>query len=123
MRHQIHPRIAGLEPTREQIKGQRKTYISANSATMKALNALKDRQSRGERGLPKLNAKKMNTAEFRKPGTTGHRRVSRNSSHASSGMVGICAALARCGGSVVMAPVSVVHEQVHERAGQEEQPG
>lgn len=40
-------------------------YISTNSATMKAENALKLRQSRFDCGLKKLNAKMMNTAEFR----------------------------------------------------------
>ena len=41
-----------------------KPYISANSATRKALNAEKLRQSRFVRGLKKLKAKKMKIAEF-----------------------------------------------------------
>jgi hypothetical protein len=40
-------------------------YISANSATRKALNAPNDRQSRDVFGLKKLKAKKIKTAEFR----------------------------------------------------------
>ncbi len=42
-----------------------KPYISVNNATMNALKAPKDRQSRGDCGLLKLNAKMMNTSEFR----------------------------------------------------------
>src|SRR5262249_52864516 len=38
-------------------------YISANSATRNALNAPKERQSRGVRGLKKVKAKRMKTAE------------------------------------------------------------
>src|SRR3989344_2997128 len=42
-----------------------KPYISVNKATRKALNAPNERQSRAVRGLKKVNAKKMNSAEFR----------------------------------------------------------
>ncbi|MBP2311823.1 hypothetical protein [Azospirillum soli] len=48
-----------------------KPYISVNSATMKALNAPKERQSRGDCGLPKLKAKMMKMAELR--ATSTHR--------------------------------------------------
>ena len=41
-----------------------KPYISANSATMKPLNAPKERQSRRLCGFAKLSAKKMKTAEL-----------------------------------------------------------
>lgn len=41
-----------------------KPYISVNRATIKALKA-KERQSRGDCGLPKLKAKMMKMAEFR----------------------------------------------------------
>jgi hypothetical protein len=41
-----------------------KPYISVNNAMMKALNAPKERQSRLVCGRPKLNAKKMKTAEL-----------------------------------------------------------
>jgi hypothetical protein len=41
-----------------------KPYISVNSATMNAENAPKERQSRGECGLVKLNAKIIKTAEL-----------------------------------------------------------
>src|SRR6266508_345009 len=41
-----------------------KPYISVNSATRKAENALNDRQSRLVRGFAKLKAKMMNTAEL-----------------------------------------------------------
>ena len=40
-------------------------YISANSATRKALKAPNDRQSRFVLGLKKLNANRMNITEFR----------------------------------------------------------
>ncbi len=42
-----------------------KPYISANNATRKALNAPNDRQSRLVRGLKKLKANRMKTAELR----------------------------------------------------------
>ena len=41
-----------------------KPYISVKSATMNALKALKDRQSRGVFGLKKVNAKKMKITEL-----------------------------------------------------------
>ena len=41
-----------------------KPYISVNSATMNAENMPSVRQSRLLRGLKKLKAKKMNTAEL-----------------------------------------------------------
>ena len=41
-----------------------KPYISANKATMKALKAPKERQSRRLCGVAKLSAKKRNTAEL-----------------------------------------------------------
>ena len=42
-----------------------KPYISVNSATMKALKAPNERQSRGDCGLPKLKAKMMKMTELR----------------------------------------------------------
>lgn len=39
-------------------------YISVNNAMMKAENAPNERQSRGLRGLAKLNANRMKTAEL-----------------------------------------------------------
>ena len=46
-------------------------YISVKSATRKALNAPKERQSREVRGLKKLSAKRMNTTELM---MTSHQR-------------------------------------------------
>ena len=42
-----------------------KPYISVKSATRKALNAPKERQSRPDFGLKKLNAKRMKIAELK----------------------------------------------------------
>ena len=41
-----------------------KPYISGKSATMKALKAPNERQSRAECGLKKLNANRMKIAEL-----------------------------------------------------------
>ena len=57
-------RVPALQPPGEEVDGQGKPYISVNSATMKALKAPKERQSRFVRGLKKLKAKMMNTAEL-----------------------------------------------------------
>ena len=46
-------------------------YNPANNATMNALEAPKDHQSRGDCGYPKLKANRMKTTEF--SATRNHR--------------------------------------------------
>src|SRR5215471_1223064 len=96
-----------------------KPYISVNSATMKAEKAPKDRQSRLAFGFVKLKAKMTNTAVSMITSPTGHRP---EPCHASSAMFPFVIR-PRPRRLTVAAVMAMVHEDVHQRTGEDQEPG
>src|SRR5574337_1597179 len=99
-----------------------KPYISTNSATMKAVNAPKLRQSRALAGLKKLKANMTKIATLTT--TRGHRPYDDPVCSMASAPAGVLSsALASGSGATTVAAMTtmaLVHEDMDQRAGQQE---